>query len=157
MAVNDLLQIRQKEHEALLQKLQTLLQADQRIVAAWLFGSAGRYISDTFSDLDLRVIVKDEYIEAICAERQSYAARPDQPALLLESPGNAPAEGAYLQEEWRVTTLPPVQDVEQIALLRRTAQEMEHLTSAIELIVGQVPSQVIPYVYSFFDLANILI
>lgn len=274
MSADDLLQIRRTEHEALLQQAQTLLQADQRIVAAWLFGSVGRRTSDVFSDLDVWVIVKDDYIETMSAERQSYAAQLDRPALLLESPGNAPVKGAYLmalyagqagvhrvdwywqrqsdaslprhamllfdragiprdsrqeqldpagtpvpltqqerakqasqlsaffwamsniavksvlrhqlwaavshleglrglvdgmkrlvglstvqegQEEWRTTLLPPAQRAEQMAMLREIAQEMEQLTSAIELIGGQVPSRAIHYVYDFFDLADALI
>ena len=92
----DLLQVRRIEHEALLQRVQTLLQADQRVIAAWLFGSRGRRTSDALSDLDVWVIVKDEFIETICAERQSYVSQPDHPVLLLESPQNAPARGAYL-------------------------------------------------------------
>jgi hypothetical protein len=96
MTADDLLQIRRTEHEALLQRALAVLQADQSVVAAWLFGSLGRRTSDAFSDLDLWVIVKDESIEAISAERQSYVAQIDRPMLLLESPQNAPAGGAYL-------------------------------------------------------------
>jgi predicted nucleotidyltransferase len=274
MSVDNLLQIRRTEHETLLQQAQAVLLADQRIVAAWLFGSVGRRTSDAFSDLDVSVVVKDDYIETISAERQSYAAQLDRPVLLLESPGNAPAGGAYLmalypgqagvhqvdwywqrqsdaslprhavllfdregiprdtrqeqldpagtpapltrqervkqatqlstffwamsniavksilrhqawtavshleglqglvdgmkrlvglstvqegQEEWRTTLLPPVHRAEQMAMLREIAHEMEQLTSAIELIGGQVPSRAIPYVYNFFDLADTLI
>jgi hypothetical protein len=61
------------------------------------------------------------------------------------------------QEEWRTSLLPPVQRAEQMAMLRSTAQEMEQLTSAIELIGGEVPSQVIPHIHAFFDLADALI
>lgn len=61
------------------------------------------------------------------------------------------------QEEWRTTLLPPVQRAEQMAMLREIAHEMEQLTSAIELIGGQVPSRAIPYVYNFFDLADAFI
>lgn len=61
------------------------------------------------------------------------------------------------QEEWRTTLFPPVQRTEQMAMLRATAQEMEQLTSAIELIGGEVPSEAIPLVYAFFDLAGALI
>ncbi len=273
MLADDLLQVRRREHEALLQLAQTVLQADQRVVAAWLFGSVGRRTADVFSDLDVWVIVKDEYIETMSAERQSYAAQLDLPVLLLESPGNAPAGGAYLmalypgragmhqvdwywqpqsdaslprhavllfdrasipqdsrqeqldpprtptpltqheraqqatqrstffwamvniavksvlrhqawmavshleglrglvdgmkrlvglstvqegQEEWRTALPPPVHHVEQMAMLRAIAQEMEQLTSAIELIGGQVPSRAIPNVFDFFDLADAL-
>jgi predicted nucleotidyltransferase len=274
MSVDDLLQIRCTEQETLLQHALRVLQADQRIIAAWLFGSVGRRTSDVFSDLDLWVIVKDEYIEMMSVERQSVAAQLDRPVLLLESPGNAPAGGAYLmalypgqtgahqvdwywqrqadaslprhalmlfdrvgisqdtrleqldpagipppftqqelaeqatqlstyfwamsniavksvlrhqawaavshleglrelvdrikrlvglsaiqegQEEWRTTLLPPVHRTEQITMLREIAQEMEHLTSAIGMVGGQIPSRAIPYVYDFFDLAGTLI
>ena len=86
MSVDDLLQTRRREHEALLKKIQSVLQADQRIVAAWPFGSEGRHTSDVLSDLDVWVIVKDESIETIGAERQHYAAQLKRPVLLLESP-----------------------------------------------------------------------
>jgi predicted nucleotidyltransferase len=268
MLADEHVQVRRREHEALLQLAQTVLRADQRVVAAWLFGSVGRRTADVFSDLD--VWVKDEYIETMSAERQSYAAQLDLPVLLLESPGNAPPGGAYLmalypgragmhqvdwywqrqsdaslprhavllfdragipqdsrqeqldpagtptpltqqeraqqatqlstffwamsniavksvlrhqawtavshlevvdgmkrlvglstvqdgQEAWRTALLPPVHRVEQMAMLRAFAQEMEQLTSAIELIGGQVPSRAIPYVFDFFDLADALI
>src|SRR5262249_1032712 len=87
---------RSTEHEALLQQVLRMLQADQRIIAAWFFGSVGRRTSDVFSDLDWWVIVKDDYIETVSTERQSYVAQLDRPVLLLESPGNAPPGGAYL-------------------------------------------------------------
>jgi len=61
------------------------------------------------------------------------------------------------QEEWRTSLFPPVQRADQMAMLRATAQEMEQLTNAIELIGGEVPSQAIPHVYAFFDLAEALI
>jgi predicted nucleotidyltransferase len=274
MSVEDLLRTRRTEHETLLQQALRVLQADRRIVAAWLFGSVGRRTADVFSDLDLWVIVKDESIEMLSAERQSYVAQLNRPILLLESTGNAPAGGAYLmalypgqagahqvdwywqrqadaslpchavllfdrggisqdtrqeqldpagtpppltqqdqaeqatqlstffwamsniavksvmrhqawavvshleglrglvdgikrlvglsavqegQEEWRTTLLPPVNRAEQMTMLREIAHEMEQLTSSIEMIGGQVPSLVIPYVYDFFDLADALI
>jgi len=96
MSVDDLLQTRRREHEALLKKIQSVLQADQRIVAAWLFGSEGRHTSDVLSDLDVWLVVKYESIETIGAGRQHYAAQLERPVLLLESPQNAPAGGAYL-------------------------------------------------------------
>jgi len=67
MSVDVLLQIRRREHEALLQQALRVLQADQRIIAAWLFGSIGHHTSDVFSDLDLWVIVRDESIETMKA------------------------------------------------------------------------------------------
>ena len=61
------------------------------------------------------------------------------------------------QEEWRTSLLPPVQRADQMAMLRAMAQDMEQLTSAIELIGGKVPSEAIPHVYAFFDLADAII
>jgi predicted nucleotidyltransferase len=274
MSTDKLLQIRQREQEALLQRAVEVLQADQHVVAAWLFGSRGRHTSDALSDTDLWVVVEDEYIELFCQERQRYVTQLGQPVLLLEAPGNAPAKGAYLmalypgqagvhqvdwywqrqadaslprhaqllfdrggipqdsrqeqldpqgtppsltlseraeratqlssyfwvmsniavksvlrhqswqalsfiemlrglvdemkrlvglgttrkgQEAWRTSVLPPVAPREQIAMLRETAQEMEHLTPEIEAVGGHVQSRAIPSVYDFFDLADALL
>jgi predicted nucleotidyltransferase len=96
MSVANLLHIRRTEQEDLLQRATTLLQADQRVVAAWLFGSRGRHTADALSDTDLWVVVTDEQCESIVAERQEYVAQLGQPVLVLESPGNAPAKGGYL-------------------------------------------------------------
>lgn len=96
MSTDELLHIRDVEQKALLQKAVEVLQDDQRVVAAWLFGSRGRRASDNLSDTDLWVVVKDEYGEIFQAERQSYVSRPGQPVLLFEVPENAPAGGAYL-------------------------------------------------------------
>ena len=67
MSIDDLLRTRRTEHESLLQQALRTLQADQRIIAAWLFGTEGRHTSDALSDLDVWVIVKDESIETISA------------------------------------------------------------------------------------------
>ncbi len=96
MSINDLLYVRRTEHEALLQRAVEVLQQDERVVAAWLFGSRGRKTSDELSDTDLWVVVADEHIDTINAERQTYVTRPGHPLLVLEAPGNAPAQGAYL-------------------------------------------------------------
>lgn len=96
MSILDLLHIRRTEHEALLQRVVGVLQEDERVVAAWLFGSWGRQTSDELSDTDLWVVVGDENCDAISAERHAYVARPGHPLLMLDAPGNAPAGGAYL-------------------------------------------------------------
>ncbi len=107
MSVDDLLQIRYTEQETLLQQVLRVLQADQRIIAAWLFGSEGRRTSDVFSDLDLWVIVKDESIEMMSAERQSYVAQLDRPVLLLESPGNMLFDRVGISQDTRLEQLDP--------------------------------------------------
>ncbi len=53
--------------------------------------------------------------------------------------------------------LPPVHRHTQLAMLREIAREMEQLTSDIEAIGAVVQVEAIPYVYAFFDLADMMI
>lgn len=94
--MDDLLQIRVAEREALLQRITHALEADERIVAAWLHGSLGRGDADALSDIDLTIIVADEHSPRVNAERQAYAARIGQLVLVQEAPHNAPPGGAFL-------------------------------------------------------------
>ena len=96
MSVRDLLHTRRAERDALLERITALLMEDTRVVAAWLFGSLGREDADDLSDIDLRVIVADQFSEAINAARREFVARFGKPLLIEEAPGNAPAGGAYL-------------------------------------------------------------
>lgn len=90
------LQVRRAERAHLLQKALTLLEQDQRVRAAWLFGSMGRGTHDDLSDIDLRIVVADRYIREVSASRDLWAASVGDPLLLLEAPQNAPPGGAYL-------------------------------------------------------------
>lgn len=274
MLADNLLQMRHMEHEALLARAVASLQADERVVAAWLFGSRGRQTADELSDLDLWVVVKDEICDALVAERQRYVTQLGEPVLLLESPMNAPTGGGYLMalypgqagvhqidwywqrqsdasrprkavllfdrvgipqdtrqeqldevgsddslmeaeratrvtqlsaffwamgnigmkgivrrkawdtvgllellkglvdevkylvglstvepgsEAWRMDTVPPVQQSDQLLLLRETMREMEALTPQIEAIGGTVQTAAIPYIYDFLSLAEKMI
>ena len=87
---------RRAEREALLARLTRVLEGDGRIAAAWLFGSMGRGEADDLSDLDLRVIVFDEHIESLCADRQACTAQMGEAVLFQEAPQNRPAGGAFL-------------------------------------------------------------
>jgi len=90
------LRTRRSEREALLSRLTRLLEGDERIAAAWLFGSVGRGEADDLSDLDLRVVVHDEHIGGICAGRQAYTAQAGEAVLFGEAPQNRPPGGAFL-------------------------------------------------------------
>lgn len=92
----DPLQIHHEEREALLDRAVELLQADDRIVAAWLFGSIGRGDADAWSDIDLWMVVADEYIAGVSDERRNFLARLGTLLLTSEAPQNAPPGGAYL-------------------------------------------------------------
>jgi hypothetical protein len=90
------LQTRYAERAAMLERLVKQLEADPRVVAAWLYGSLGRGDDDALSDIDVRVVVADAHIEAMNADRQAYATRIGLPLLIQEAPGNAPPGGAFL-------------------------------------------------------------
>ena len=90
------LEIRQQQRESLLQHLTATLAADNRFVAAWLVGSLGRETEDELSDLDVWVVVEDEYMPTIASERRNFVAQIAEPLLIQEMPGNAPAGGVYL-------------------------------------------------------------
>ncbi len=87
---------RRAERAALLARITQTLEGDDRIAAAWLFGSIGRGEADDLSDLDLRVVVSNEYVEGICANRQAYAAQVGEAVLFQEAPQNRPVGGAFL-------------------------------------------------------------
>jgi hypothetical protein len=96
MSAAELLQIRRAEREALLAKAVALLQADKRVVAAWLCGSLGRQDADDLSDIDLWIVVGDAYSKFVNAARRDFVRNLGTPLLIEEAPQNAPPEGAYL-------------------------------------------------------------
>lgn len=91
-----LLEARRAEHEAILERALDLLGADDRVAAAWLFGSRGRGEADALSDIDLVVVAHDAYLEALKEERRELVARLGAPLLVQDLPRNAPPGGAYL-------------------------------------------------------------
>jgi len=90
------LQKRIAERDALQQRIIQQLEADPRVVAAWLYGSLGRQEADGLSDLDVRLVVADAECEAMLAERCTYIARIGVPVLIQDVPQNGPAGGAFL-------------------------------------------------------------
>ncbi|HLJ36539.1 MAG TPA: hypothetical protein VKU38_22970 [Ktedonobacteraceae bacterium] len=90
----------------LLAHITTTLQNDERFVAAWLTGSFGRGEQDVYSDLDIRVIVADDYSEAFCAQPWPDGARTTDerlalfslfgiPSVIYDAHGNAPEGGTF--------------------------------------------------------------
>jgi Polymerase beta, Nucleotidyltransferase len=90
------LQIRLAERETVLQRIIKQLASDERVVAAWLYGSLGRNDGDALSDIDVRIIVADAFSEAMNTERQTCASRVGPLLLVQEAPHNAPPGGAFL-------------------------------------------------------------
>lgn len=96
MPIHDLLFVRRTERTALLQRALRILEQDERIRAAWLFGSLGRGDEDDLSDIDLFTVTADEHLATLAANRHDYVSRLARPLLLLDAPRNAPPGGAYL-------------------------------------------------------------
>lgn len=101
---------RRAERDALLMHLTATLEADPRVCAAWLSGSLGRGDADDLSDIDVWVIVQDEYAEAVKAARRTYVVQIGEPLLIEEAPQNAPPDGAYLAVLYRGQTGPVIVD-----------------------------------------------
>jgi predicted nucleotidyltransferase len=96
MSIEPALSEKQQERERLIQRIRQSLQADDRVVAAWLAGSLGRGEADAWSDVDLWVVVRDDAIEAVREGRQRFVEVLGPPILISEAPQNAPPGGAYL-------------------------------------------------------------
>jgi predicted nucleotidyltransferase len=96
MSAQDLLRQRAAERDALVESAAALLNDDRRVVAAWLYGSLGRGTQDQLSDIDLWVVVQDEYIDEVCRECREYVAGLANPLVIVEAPQNAPPNGAFL-------------------------------------------------------------
>jgi hypothetical protein len=96
MSFADALARRRAERDDLFARVEALLRADRRIVAAWLTGSLGREDGDDLSDLDIWIVIRDDAMAAIADERQEYVARIGAPILIQEAPHNAPPGGAFL-------------------------------------------------------------
>ena len=94
-AVLALLTTRRQERDALLARAQTLLEQDERVVCAWLFGSLGRGSPDDLSDLDLFVVVAEEHADTLLADHTIHIAGLGTPLLILDAPQNRPPGGAY--------------------------------------------------------------
>jgi len=96
MTDGDARRLRILERARLLDRIVAVLEADERVVAAWLGGSLGRGTGDAWSDVDLWVIVADERMAAVGEGRRGFVAAVGPPVLIEEAPQNAPAGGAYL-------------------------------------------------------------
>ena len=60
------------QHQVVMNRFVAACQADERIVAATLYGSQARREADAYSDLDLGLITTDEAYEEFVAEREVF-------------------------------------------------------------------------------------
>lgn len=83
--ITNLLQESAAERDALLKRIVSSLEQDERFVAAWLTGSFGRGDADEVSDLDLTVVVSGSHSDQLCARPETISARAPKPRLDLFS------------------------------------------------------------------------
>jgi hypothetical protein len=88
--------VRVRERDALLNRITSILLADTRIAAAWLYGSLGRGKEDAVSDLDIWVVVHDAYLSALRADVYLFAGLTGMPLYVVEAPYNGPVGGTSL-------------------------------------------------------------
>jgi predicted nucleotidyltransferase len=91
--IQELRAARVRERTELLEKIEAGLKDDNRIVAAYLWGSLGQGQGDELSDIDIWVIVKDSELPAILANLKRFATRFEPPLFILEMPQNGPVGG----------------------------------------------------------------
>ncbi len=106
-----LLQAYADRRDAFLKQVVADLQTDPRFVAAWLAGSFGRGEADLVSDLDLHVVVTDDYALSLLVkplpvwanstpERLALLQRFGTPVIVHENHWNAICEGTFTYCEY---------------------------------------------------------
>jgi predicted nucleotidyltransferase len=76
------IQLPRQDHQAVLNGFVAACQADQRVVAATLYGSYARGAADAYSDLDLGLITTDEAYEDFVAGREAFLRLLGEPVFL---------------------------------------------------------------------------
>ncbi len=111
MKVNAMLQAYADRRDAFLLRVVHDLKQDDRFVAAWLAGSFGRGEADLVSDLDLHVVITDDYAQTLLEkpamvwasstpERMALIRRYGEPVILHENHWNAICEGTFTYCEY---------------------------------------------------------
>jgi hypothetical protein len=104
------LETRLAEREALLGRVQEMLERDARVRAAWMYGSVGRGCEDAWSDLDVWVVLEDAEYSALARERRRFVRETGDPLLFVEAPQNGPPGGIYLMCVYDAPTGPHAVD-----------------------------------------------
>ncbi len=85
-----------RRRDDLLARIVRTLEADLRIVAAWLSGSFGRGVEDAWSDLDLHLAIEDEALPGFLNDRRSLYRCAGEPILVQrEKASNATPAGTF--------------------------------------------------------------
>ena len=92
--------------EHLLAEITTKLTADEHFIAGWLTGSYSRSENDKVSDLDLTLVVSDNFSKSLCTRQEQVSHKTTEerlvlfsqfgtPALIHENNNNAPEDGTF--------------------------------------------------------------
>src|SRR4030095_10053127 len=95
------LEVYREQRDSFLTTITETLSKDERFVAAWLTGSFSRNEADSLSDIDLSLVVSDEYSSSLCKRHEQVSAQTSleryalfsqfgTPALLHENNNNDP-------------------------------------------------------------------
>ena len=95
-----------ERRNSLLAKITETLSQDERFIAAWLTGSFSRNEADTLSDIDISLVVADEYSPRLCTRLEQVSAQTSperyavfsqfgKPASIHENNNNAPDGGTF--------------------------------------------------------------
>ena len=106
MGMNPTLDIYRDQRDKLLSDLATSLSKEEGFIAAWLTGSFGRNDPDSVSDIDLSLVVSNEYSQKLCQRLEQVSAQTSperfalfsqfgKPALIHENNTNAPEGGTF--------------------------------------------------------------
>jgi hypothetical protein len=93
-----------ERREKFISEVVDTLSGDERFVAAWLTGSFSRNRADSVSDIDISLVISEEYSSSMCTilEFVSQKTSPERltlfrefgtPALIYENNRNAPTDG----------------------------------------------------------------
>ncbi len=104
--MNPTLETYREHRNQLLAEITSSLTKDERFLAGWLTGSFGRNDEDSVSDIDLSLVIADQYSELLCMKLVQVSARtsPERyaffsqfgiPALIHENNNNAPKGGTF--------------------------------------------------------------
>lgn len=100
------LEVYQQARTQRLRAITQKLEADDRIVAAWLTGSLGHGAGDAMSDLDLNIVISPEATPTLCAQpwrtagkttpaRESFIRQFGTPTIIYDVHDNAPPHGCF--------------------------------------------------------------
>ena len=92
--------------KGIIERITREVAGDTRVDAIWLYGSMGRQTSDALSDLDIVLVMAPGCEKELVAERVEMAERLGPVALALDSPQNAPPNGAQVNAWYDVEPLP---------------------------------------------------